>query len=202
MKFTLLLALACLLTTQVEPDDHLSRNGSGTLPTQDASALLRRAIDPPSTEVQLGDVAPNFSYRASDGHWRHLSDIVAQGRVLLAFGADEAALRVIERDRDSLVDLGVVPVALVEGRPSATQGLARRLDLHYAILADPGNIIAAQFNAVDPATGRQMPSWFVLDRKRCVRGLGRHGLPRYGYPGLAANALGLPLPGTIVPTAR
>jgi peroxiredoxin len=202
MKFTLLLAIACLLTTQVEPDDHLSRHGSGTLPTQDATALLRRASDPPSTEVQLGDVAPNFSYRAGDGHWRHLSDIVAQGRVLLAFGADELTLRVIERERDSLVDLGVVPVALVEGRPSATQGLVKRLDLRYTVLADPGGIIAAQFNAVDPATGRQVPSWFVLDRKRCVRGLGRRGLPLRGLPALAANALGLPLPGTTLPTAR
>ena len=202
MKFTLLLALACLLTTQLEPDDHLARNPAGASPTQDPSALLRRATDPPSTEVQLGDVAPNFSYQASDGHWRHLSDIVAQGRVLLAFGADELTLRVIEHERERLLDLGVVPVAMVEGRPSATQALAKRLDLRYTILADPGGIIAAQFNAVNPATGRQLRNWFVLDRKRCVRGLGWRGLPRRGLPALVANALGLPLPGTTLPTAR
>jgi peroxiredoxin len=91
---------------------------------------------------------------------------------------------------------------VVEGRPSSTQALVQRLDLRFSVLADPGGIIAAQFNAVDPASGRQMPSWFVLDRRRHVRGLGRRGLPLRGLPGLAANALGLPLPGATVSTSR
>lgn len=201
MKFTLLLAILSLLATPGDPDDRLARTPAGLPPGPDATALLGRATDAPATEVRLGDPAPNFSFQGSDGRWRHLSDVVAQGPVLLTFGADELTLRVLEHERERLADLGVVPVAVVEGRPSATQSMVRRLELRLSILADPGNIIAAQFNAVDPSSGRQMPSWFVLDRKRHVRGLGRRGLPLRGYPALAANALGLPLPGATLPTS-
>ena len=200
MKFTLLFAILSLLAAPGDPDDRSARI-SGLPPGPDATALLSRATDTPATEVRLGDLAPNFSFQGSDGHWRHLSDLVAQGPVLLAFGADELTLRVLEHERERLADLGVVPVAVVEGRPSATQSMVRRLELRFSILADPGGIIAAQYNAVDPSSGRQMPSWFVLDRKRLVRGLGRRGLPLRGYPALAANALGLPLPGANLPSS-
>jgi hypothetical protein len=60
------------------------------------------------------------------------------------------------------------------------------------VLADPRGVIASQFNAVDPASGRQLPAWFVLDTQRRVQALGRGRLPKQGYGELAAEALGLP----------
>ena len=70
------------------------------------------------------------------------------------------------------------------------------------MLADPQGVIAAQFNALDPASGRAIPTWFVLDPKRRVRGLGRTGLPQHGYQELAAGALGLPSKSATVPDGK
>jgi hypothetical protein len=38
-------------------------------------------------------------------------------------------------------------------------GLARRLGLHYLVVPDPRNVVAAQFNVLDPATRRAAPAW-------------------------------------------
>ena len=96
------------------------------------------------------------------------------------------------RSTIALVDLGVIPVAVLPSRLGTTRAAAQRLDLRYPVLADPQNVIASQFNAVDPATGRQLPAWFVLDPKRRVLALGRSELPTRGYADLAIEALGVP----------
>ena len=199
MTFTLITALTTLLALG-EPNAGMPDETAAILPTTDRTALVRRALETPASEVCLGDRAPNFSYQGSDGRWRRLDDILTQGPVLLALGADELTLRVIEHERERLMDLGVVPVAVVEYRSGAAQARVQRLALGDTVLADPQGVIAAQFNATHPSTGRQLPTWFVMDRKRRVRGLSRRGLPLRGYVTIAANALGLQAPGATVPT--
>ena len=202
MKFTLLIAVTMMLAAPGDPGERTSQLSDGLPPSADVTLLARRALETPATEVRLGDAAPNFSYQGSDRRWRRLTDILAQGPVLLAFGADELTLRVIEHDRERLTDLGVIPVAVIEARAGVARAMVTRLRLEFTVLADAQGTIASQFNAVDPTTGRQLPTWFVLDRKRRVRGLGRRGLPLRGYTALAANALGLPLAGATLPTSR
>lgn len=201
MKFTLLFAVAALLATPGDPGEHSSRSSRASLPSSESSALISRASDASISEVRIGDMAPNFSYQGSDGRWRRLRDIVTQGPVLLTFGADELTLRVLEHERERLTDLGVIPVAVVDARSRAAQAMVQRLGLRFMVLTDTRGTIASQFNAVDPTTGRHLPTWFVLDRKRHVCGMSRRGLPLRGYASLAANALGLPLTGATVPSS-
>jgi peroxiredoxin len=202
MKFTLLFAVAALFAAADDPLDRIPRPSGSSLPVTDGTSLLARALETPATEVRIGDQAPNFSYQGGDGRWRHLRDMLVQGPVLLVFGADELTLRVIEHERERLLDLAVVPVAVIEARSGAARAMVERLDLRFTVLADARGTIASQFNAVDPVTGRQLPTWFVLDRQRHVRGLGRRRLPLRGYPSLAANALGLPASGAALPASR
>jgi peroxiredoxin len=202
MKFTLLLAVTALLVAADDPNDRIPRPPASSPSVAEGTSFLESPLETPATEVRLGDQAPNFSYQGGDGRWRHLRDMLVQGPVLLVFGADELTLRVIEHERERLLDLGVVPVAVIEARSGAARAMVARLDLHFTVLADARGTIASQFNAVHPATGRHMPTWFVLDRRRHVRGLGRRGLPLRGYPSLAANALGLPESGATVPASR
>jgi peroxiredoxin len=202
MKFTLLLAVTALLAAADDPNHRIPRPSGSSLSTHEGTSLLGHPLETPATEVRLGDQAPNFSYQGVDGRWRHLRDMLVQGPVLLVFGADELTLRVIEHERERLLDLGVVAVAVMDARSGAARAMVHRLDLRFTVLADAQGAIAAQFNAVDPATGRHRPTWFVLDQKRRVRGLGRRGLPLRGYPALAANALGLPAPGAPLPASK
>lgn len=203
MKFTLVLVFAALLATTTDDlNDRNSQLTGPTPPNREGPTLQGRAFETPATVVELGDQAPDFSYQGVEGGWRRLRDILVQGPVLLVFGADELTLRVLEHERQRLLDLGVIPVAVTDMRSSSARTLISRYDLGFTVLSDTQGAIASQFNAVNPATGRQMPTWFVLDRKRRVCGLGRRGLPLRGYPTLAAEALGLPVPGTPLPASR
>lgn len=201
MRITLLLALAVALNAAQDLGDRSLPSGSPRI-IHSGPTLPARPADTPATEVCLGDVAPDFSYQAVDARWRRLHDLVADHPALLVFGANEGVLRIVESDREALLDLGVLPVAVMGSRLGATRAVVQRLDLRFTVLADPQGVIASQFNAIDPANGRQLPAWFVLDSRRHVRALGRRELPLRGYAELVAEALGLPPRAGTVPAAR
>src|SRR5205814_4045196 len=200
MKVSQLLVAAALLSMRDVPNDHEPPGVAGGI--QDGGVLSPGQTEPPPTPVDLGDTAPDFSYQASDGHWQHLHDLLLEGPTLLVFGANDVVLRAIEHDRDRLLALGVIPVAVLDTRGSVARTMVEKLKLTYIVLADSRGVIAGQFNAIDTRSGRQLPSLFVLDRGRRVRGLIRTTLPARGYVGPAAHALGLPEPGPRVPTSR
>lgn len=201
MRITLLMIAVAVLGAVHELSDRRSMS-TAPVPTRPGFALQSKPVDTPATEVCLGDIAPDFSYQGADARWRRLRDLVAESPILIVFGADDAALRAIEREREALMNLGILPVAVVGSRLGVTRTLTSRLELRYTVLADPQGVIASQFNAVDPASDRAIPTWFVLDAMRRVRGLGRTGLPRHGYQELAAGALGLPARSATVPAAK
>jgi peroxiredoxin len=201
MKFTLVFAIAVLLAAVHDPSDPGAGSPTASPGTSAGPALHPGALETPATEVCLGDAAPNVSYQGGDARWRRLKEITAQGPVLLVFGADPRTLRALEREREALLDLGVVPVAVMSSRLGAARAAATRLDLRYTVIGDPQGVIAAQFNALDGASGRHLPAWFVLDGGLRVRGLGRKALPARGYPALAAEALGVPARDRPVPAA-
>jgi peroxiredoxin len=201
MKVTLLLAVTALLAAADGPNDRVPQPSESRSASRNGAALLPRPLEIAASEVEVGDRAPDFSYQGVDGRWRRLHDILAHGPVLLVFGADELTLRVIEHERERLMDVGVVPVAVIDARAGAARAIVNRCALQFTVLADLRGVIASQFNAVDPSTGRQRPAWFVVDAKRKVRGLGRR-LPLRGYPTMVANALGLPAPNALTPASR
>jgi peroxiredoxin len=201
MKFSQLFVAAALLSMRDVPNDHVPP-GTPAAGMTDMSALTPGTTEPPVTPVDLGDNAPDFSYQASDGRWRHLHDLLLQGPTVLVFGANDGVLRAIEHDRDRLLDMGVIPVAIVDAKNGAARTTVEKLGLHFMVLSDSRGVIAGQFNAVDGRSGRQLPVLFVLDRTRRVRALMRTTLPVRDYVGLAADALGLPVPGAPVTTSH
>jgi peroxiredoxin len=154
--------------------------------------------EPPPVEVQVGDPAPNFSYQGFDGRWMRLHHLLDQGPVLLVIAPGQEELRRLEQERESLLDLGVIPVAIVDLRSGAARSLAQRLGLRYTVISDQRRVIASLFNVVHD--GRVAPSWFVIDRQGKVRGLLRGRIPAFDYPQLCARVLALPLPGATLPS--
>lgn len=160
------------------------------------------ASEPPSTPVQLGETAPDFSYQAHDGPWRHLHDLTRHASVLLVFGASERELRVLEQERERMLDMGVVAVAFLDVRSGAAWSTVNRLGLRYTVISDQRQVIATQFNLIEPTNGSTLPGWFMIDRQRKVRDLDRGRMPREGFDRLAARALGLPSEDQVFPTTR
>lgn len=155
--------------------------------------------EPPSAEVEAGDRAPDFAFQGEDNRWRRLHELLHQGPVLLVFGAETATLTTIERERESILKLGAIPVAVLDAKNGVAWATARRYGLHYLVIPDSRKVIAAQFNALDAGGERVLPAWFVVDRNGRVRALDRGALPKQGFAGRTASALGMPAPDAGVP---
>ncbi|MCU0256138.1 MAG: peroxiredoxin family protein [Vicinamibacterales bacterium] len=182
------------------PGEPVSTPGPDPVPiTSGANLFAGGAVEPPTTSVSVGDRAPDFSFSAPGGNVS-LHDLTAQGAVLLVFGADESTLRSLDRERDELLDLGVLTVAVLPAKGSQLQSMTRRLGLRYTVVPDPRRVVAAQYDVVDERRQAAVPAWFVLDRGRRVRALQRQGLPDGGFARIAASALLIPARDVPLPT--
>jgi len=155
------------------------------------------AVSNPNTSTRgipappaVGSPAPDFAYQSYDYQWRNLHHMLAQGSVLLVFGASDAQLVALERDRDALLQAGVVPVAVIGQRENEVWGTVRRDKLTYSLLSDPHAAIAEQFGAMD-GSRRPATAWFVIDPSGHVRGEGQ-GMPAAtDWTAVAGTTLGL-----------
>ena len=184
-----LLAIAVLAISSLEAGtgDHRARTALDQLRQFSGPS----ETEPPNTPVSLGDPAPDFSFETSDHTWHHLRDLLVQGSVLLVFAPTDAQLRVLESERDALLQQGVVPVAVLDRRDGQAWATPDRLRLHFNVVGDSRVVIASQFNLIDSVSRRALQGWFVVDRSGRVRGLRRETLPDGGYAPVAARALGL-----------
>lgn len=201
MKLTSAVALFVLLIAGTDPGGNAVSTAKPPLSDPPVSLPLRPP-EPPQAQIGVGETAPDFSYQTQEGSWKNLHDLTAQGAVLLVFGAGETDLRALESERDALLDLGVVPVAVLDIRPKTAWSLAKKLGLRYTVLADPRRVIGLQFNSVDAATQSTVDGWFVVDRTRHVRGFWRGSLPQDGYRAPVARSLGIALPDAALPASH
>jgi len=144
--------------------------------------------------LKVGSRAPDFQYQSYDAMWQHLHNVLEHGDVLLVFGLSDLDLRMLERERETLMKGGVVPLAVVEKNDRDVWASVRRLGLTYSLLADPKGAIGIQYGVFDPALGRSRSAWFVIDTKGKVRQSGTD-LPTTGWVGIAGSALKRPLDG-------
>jgi len=144
--------------------------------------------------LNIGNRAPDFQYQSYDAMWQHLHNVLEHGDVLLVFGASDVDLRTIERERETLMKAGVMPLAVLERNDRDVWASVRRLGLTFSLLADPKGAIGAQYGVFDPGLGRSRSSWFVIDVKGRVRQIGSD-MPSQGWPMMAATALGRSLEG-------
>ena len=180
---------------------------AGAGPASLPSPLVARAgtLDPVGASadyaiVGVGTQAPDFSFDGQGGSLR-LRDLRAHGHVLLVFTPDDVRLVAIERERARLLALGVVPVAVLDRRAGSCAATARRLGLGYSIIPDPGHVIGAQFNALDPSSRADAPAWFVLDRSGRVHDFAHLAWPERPWTEVTARALGLPGSDAIAPAS-
>lgn len=200
MKFSHVL-LAAILTVlfTIGPGDGVNRGMSSVEEPGPSQTIRPRLPEPPSALVAAGDAAPDFLYQSEDNRWWRLHDLLIQGPVVLVFGASGDRLRALEAERDALLHMGVLPVAVLDLKNGPTWATARRFTLRFPLIPDSRRVIAGQFNVVDAAGEHTVPAWFVLDRKGRVCSLKRGMLPERGFAPVVAGALGLPSPGSQVP---
>ena len=186
------LALAALLAAAVPLQSSDLPSPAPPLSNPETPSLTLSAPEPLNAPLLVGDRAPDFSWQADDARPLKLRDLLAQGNLFVVFGAQDAVLRALERERTTLLDLGVVPVAVVSSGNRGSRSTANRLGLHYVLVPDSRRVIAAQYGVIEDVNQTIAPAWFVVDRTGCVRALKRGALPASGYARLAADVLALP----------
>ncbi len=174
-----------------------------------SSAVVERDTEPgngwrsdgePNGRVVIGDPAPAFSYLGADGAWHEFRQLMAQGPVLLVFGARDAQLADLDRALPALAGIGVWPVAAFDMRVGSVARLTRRLHLKCGVIADPQCVIGGLYSSIDPVTQRNSISWFVIDAEGRIRAGGRGELPgARELVKLAARGLGRAEPDATIP---
>ncbi len=188
------IALVVLLLLGATPSSH-ARGASATAPqgTSNPTPVYGLPTSGEYAIVDAGSQAPDFSFESSAGA-RRLRDLRTQGHVLLLISPSDAQMIALENERAALLTLGVVPVTVLDQRPSACRALGARLRLGYPVVSDARRVIGAQFNSLDPSSRGDAPAWFVIDRSGRVRDLARQSWPERAWTATCAEALGLPAP--------
>ena len=159
-----------------------------------AGATNTMPMEAPRPKYNPGNKAPDFQYQSYDELWQNLHNVLEHGDVLLVFGATDVDLRTIERERETLVKGGLLPLAVVEKTDRDVWASVRRLGLTFSLMADPRGAIGAQYGVFDSSLGHSVGSWFVIDRKGRVRSSGI-GMPAQSWLAVASTALGRPFGG-------
>lgn len=146
-------------------------------------------------QLEVGDVAPAFSFPGADGRWRSFARLAENGPVLLVFGADANDLEAMARWRSAFRELGVTTAIVVQWGARETRRSVRALEMDAVVISDPGCAIASLYNTLDPLTHHHAASFFVVGSDLQVRAL-RHGpLPDARQMlGASARGLGMPVP--------
>lgn len=186
---SLLLAVVVAATVPLQPGEP---PGSPPAAERGLPTISPRAAEPPSSTLMVGDIAPDFAWQVGDRRFASMKEALAQGSLLLVFAPNDRQLRAIEEERDALLDLGVVPIGVLNARGGAASGTARRLGLSFTLVPDSRRVIAGQYGATDDNRQSMLPAWFVVDRRGQVRALGRGSIPAGGFPRLAATVLAIP----------
>jgi peroxiredoxin len=159
-----------------------------------ASPKTGASMDSPRPKYNVGNKAPDFQYQSYDDLWQSLHNVLEHGDVLLVFGATDVDLRSLERERETLMKGGLLPLAIVEKTDRDVWASVRRLGLTFSLMADPRGAIGAQYGVYDASVGHSAPSWFLIDRQGRVRSSGI-GMPTQSWLTLASSALGRPFGG-------
>jgi hypothetical protein len=153
----------------------------------------------PIRVLEVGDVAPAFSFPGADGRWRSFARLTEKGPVLLVFGARDGDVEGLARWRRGFDELGLTTAIAVESGARAMRQDVARLGMTAVVIDDPGCAIACLFNTLDPLTLQHAASFFVVGSDHQVRAL-RHGPlpPPLQMLGASARGLGMPVPESAV----
>ena len=163
-----MLGLLVSLTTSRDPGPHLA------------------APETPASAAATG-AAPDFALATAWG-WHSFREAQSERPIVLVFGADDAALTAIERERPALEARGVEIAAVTRDSDGANWERIERLGLRYALWSDPRAHLAGLFG-VEEST----PAWCLIDAEGRIVDL-RKGV---GPEGLAAEVeRALPAAGT------
>ena len=123
-----------------------------------------------AAELKVGDHAPAFSLKGSDGKTYTLDQFKGKSAVVIAWfpkaftGGCTKECKSLRENSKALHDLKVAYFTASVDTPEENERFAKSLDLDYPILSDPDKSVAKDYGVLEPAAGLRQ-SLDVLHRQ-------------------------------------
>lgn len=140
-----------------------------------AASLLKPGASMAAEELKVGDMAPDFTLKATDGKTYRLADFRGQKSVVLAWfpKADTpgctAECKSIQESNAALKDLNIAYFTISVDKPEDNMKFAEKYGFAFPVLSDPTKETAAKYGVL--ASGRPFASrWtFYIDKDGKIR---------------------------------
>ncbi len=131
-----------------------------------AAPSLARAAD----ELKVGDTAPEFTMKGSDGKTYNLSDFKGKKAVVVAWfpkaftGGCTAECKSFKELSTSLKDMDVAYFTASTDKVDENTKFGESLGIDYPILSDPDKTVANAYGVINPARGFANRWTFYIDK--------------------------------------
>jgi peroxiredoxin Q/BCP len=156
-------------------------------------ALSLFVVPASADELKVGDPAPPFSLKGSDGKTYTLAQFKGKSPVVIAWfpkaftGGCTAECKSLRAHSKALHDLQVAYFTASVDTPEDNKRFAESLELDYPILSDPDKTVARAYGVLPP--GRPVTSrWtFYIDKEGIIRAIDKAVRTGEAGPDLAAK---------------
>jgi peroxiredoxin Q/BCP len=146
-----------------------------------------------AAELKVGDPAPAFSLKGSDGKTYSLDQFKGKSAVVIAWFPKAftkgctAECKSMRENSKALHDLKVAYFTASVDTPEENKKFAESLDLDYPILSDPDKSVAKEFGVLNPARGMAARWTFYIDRDGVIKAIDKSVKAPQAGPDIAAK---------------
>ncbi len=152
-------------------------------------------------ELKVGDKAPEFSMKGSDGKTYTLDQFKGKSAVVIAWfpkaftGGCTKECKSFRASSEALKPLNVAYFTASVDTPDKNKAFAESLDLDYPILSDPEKTVADAYGVINPTRGMANRWTFYIDKEGIIRAIDKKVNTDHAGQDLAAKIKELGLEG-------
>jgi peroxiredoxin Q/BCP len=141
--------------------------------------LLVGGAGPVNAQLSVGDKAPAFTLKASDGKTYTLDQFKGKSAVVIAWfpkaftGGCTKECKSLRESSKALKELDVAYFAASVDTPEVNKKFAESLELDYPILSDPSKSAAGLFGVIQGSNPLARRWTFYIDKEGTVRAIDR-----------------------------
>jgi thioredoxin-dependent peroxiredoxin len=154
-----------------------------------------------AAELKVGDPAPPFSMKGSDGKTYSLDQFKGKSAVVIAWFPKAftrgctAECKSLRENSKALHDLKVAYFTASVDAPEENKKFAASLDLDYPILSDPDKSVAKEYGVLNPERGFANRWTFYIDKEGVLKAIDKSVAAPQAGPDIAAKLKSLGLAG-------
>jgi peroxiredoxin Q/BCP len=146
-----------------------------------------------AAELKVGDPAPPFSLKGSDGQTYTLEQFKGKSAVVIAWfpkaftGGCTKECKSLRENSKALHDLKVAYFTASVDTPDQNEKFAKSLDLDYPILSDPEKTVAKEYGVLNPERGFANRWTFYIDKEGIIKEIDKKVNAPQAGPDIAAK---------------